>query len=122
MLRSRRTGSGKGCVTVMYKIAIIGDRDSVLGYMALGFSTYEASDAAEAGKILHRLAKDDSFAVIFLVENYAEQLTAETAKYKDDPLPAIVSIPGRAGSDGFGMNNIRSAVERAVGADILFKE
>ena len=106
----------------MYKIAIIGDRDSVLGYMALGFSTYEAPDAAEAGKILHRLVKDGSFAVIFLVENYAEQLTAETAKYKDDPLPAIVSIPGRAGSGGFGMNNIRSAVERAVGADILFKE
>ena len=26
------------------------------------------------------------------------------------------------GSTGYGMNNIRSAVERAVGADILFKE
>ena len=32
----------------MYKIAIIGDRDSVLGYMALGFATYEAEDAETA--------------------------------------------------------------------------
>lgn len=106
----------------MYKIAIIGDRDSVLGYMALGFSTYEAKDSEEAGKILHRLAKDERFAVIFIIESFAEQLVEETAKYKDMPLPAVISIPGRTGTDGFGMNNIRSAVERAVGADILFKE
>jgi V/A-type H+-transporting ATPase subunit F len=59
--------------------------------------------------------------VIFIVENYAEQLVEEMAKYKDMPLPAVVSIPGRAGSNGFGMNSIRSAVERAVGADIIFK-
>ena len=105
----------------MYKIAIIGDRDSVLGYMALGFATYEAPNAEEAGKILHRLVKDEKYAIIFIVENYAEQLVEETAKYKSMPLPAIIPIVGRAGSSGFGMNNIRSAVERAVGADILFK-
>ena len=46
----------------------------------------------------------------------------ELARYKDLPLPAVVSIPGQGGSTGYGMNNIRSAVERAVGADILFKE
>jgi V/A-type H+-transporting ATPase subunit F len=38
------------------------------------------------------------------------------------PLPAVISLPGQGGSTGYGMNNIRSAVERAVGADILFKE
>lgn len=105
----------------MYKIAIIGDRDSVLGFMALGFATFEANSADEAAKTLHRLAKDESFAVIFIVEDIAEKIVDDMAKYKDMPLPAIVSIPGRAGSDGFGMNSIRSAVERAVGADIIFK-
>ena len=105
----------------MYKIAIIGDRDSVLGFMALGFATFEAQSAEEVGKLLHKVARDESYAVIFIVENYAEQLVEEMAKYKDMPLPAVVSIPGRAGSNGFGMNSIRSAVERAVGADIIFK-
>lgn len=105
----------------MYKIAIIGDRDSVLGFMALGFATFEAQSAEEAGKLLHKVARDESYAVIFIVENYAEQLVEEMTKYKDMPLPAVVSIPGRAGSNGFGMNSIRSAVERAVGADIIFK-
>ena len=105
----------------MYKIAIIGDRDSVLGFMALGFATFEASDAQSAAKMLHRLARDESYAVIFVIEDLAEKIVDDIAKYKDSPLPAIVSVPGRAGSSGFGMNNIRSAVERAVGADIIFK-
>jgi V/A-type H+-transporting ATPase subunit F len=38
------------------------------------------------------------------------------------PLPAITVIPSSKGSRGYGMANIKSAVERAVGADILFKD
>lgn len=106
----------------MYKIAIVGERDSVLGFMALGFSVHEATNAEEAGKKIHALVKSGEYAVIFLTENYAMQLEEELARYKDLPLPAVVSIPGQGGSTGYGMNNIRSAVERAVGADILFKE
>ena len=106
----------------MYKIGIIGARDSVLGFMALGFSVHEAASAEEAAKTLHALVKSGEYAVIFLTEDYAAQLEEETNRYKDAPLPAVVSIPGQGGSTGYGMNNIRSAVERAVGADILFKE
>ena len=106
----------------MYKIGIIGDRDAVLGFMALGFAVHEVGNAEEAAKTLHRLVRGGEYAVIFLTENYAMQLTEETDQYKDLPLPAVISIPGQEGSSGFGMNNIRSAVERAVGADILFKE
>ncbi len=106
----------------MYKIAIIGDRDSVLGFMAIGFSVHEAPDPATARDILHTLAKDEAYAIIFIVENYAEALAEDIARYKDNPLPAVISIPGRAGSTGYGMAAVKSAVERAVGADILFKE
>lgn len=114
--------SGKGSEKAMYKIGIIGDRDSVLGFMALGFSVHDVQDAEQAAKKLHTLVKSGEYAVIFLTENYAQLLVEETNRYKDMPLPAVVSIPGQGGSTGFGMNNIRSAVERAVGADILFKE
>ncbi len=106
----------------MYKIGIIGERDSVLGFMALGFSVHEAKDTAEAEKKLRELVKSGEYAVIYLVENFAMELEDELAKYKDMPLPAITVIPGRTGSRGYGMANIKNAVERAVGADILFKE
>ena len=106
----------------MYKIGIIGERDSVLGFMALGFSVHEAENAETAEEVLRSLVKSGEYAVIFLVEHYAEALSEEIAKYKDLPLPAITVIPGSAGSRGYGMAAIKNAVERAVGADILFKD
>ena len=106
----------------MYKIGIIGERDSVLGFMAIGFAVHEAPDPETARTILQTLAKDGSYAIIFIVENYAEILAEDIARYKDVPLPAVISIPGRAGSSGYGMAAVKHAVERAVGADILFKE
>ena len=106
----------------MYKIGIIGDRDSVIGFMALGFAVHEVTDAESAAKRLRELVRSGEYAVLFLTEKYAMQLEEELNQYKDLPLPAVVSIPGQGGSTGYGMNNIRSAVERAVGADILFKE
>lgn len=106
----------------MYKIGMIGERDSVLGFMALGFLVHEANDAEEATAVLHKLVRSEEYAVIFITENYAMQMEESIDLYKERPLPAIVSIPGKEGSVGYGMNHIRHAVERAVGADILFRD
>lgn len=105
----------------MYKIGIIGDRDSVLGFMALGFSVHEAQKSEDVADKLHELVKTGEYAVIFITENFALDIQEDMARYKDAPLPAITVIPGGSGSTGYGMASIKSAVERAVGADILFK-
>ena len=42
----------------MYKIAVLGDRDSVLGFRALGLDVFFADDAETARKTLHRLAQE----------------------------------------------------------------
>lgn len=106
----------------MYKIGIIGRRDTVLAFMALGFSVHEAESVEDAIKKLHKLARSGEYAVLFLSEDFAALMQEETDKYKDQPLPALIPIPAQNGSTGYGRNSIRSAVERAVGADILFKE
>ena len=105
----------------MYKIGIIGDRDSVLGFMALGFAVHEVSSADEAADKLHELVRGGEYAVVFITEDLALNIEEDIARYKELPLPAITVIPGAEGSTGYGMANIKSAVERAVGADILFK-
>ena len=102
----------------MYKIAVLGDKDSVLGFKALGLYVFPAYDVDEARRILHTLAKEN-YAVIYLTEQYAARMEAEVARYKDALTPAIILIPGTEGSLGIGMANVKSAVERAVGADIL---
>ncbi len=102
----------------MYKIAVLGDKDSVLGFRALGLDVFPAENAEQARPILHRLAKE-GYAIIYLTEQLATGLGAEMARYKDELTPAIILIPGKEGSLGIGMENIKTAVERAVGADIL---
>ena len=47
----------------MYKIAVIGDRDSVLGFRALGLDVFPTEDTDAGRRTLHRLAQED-YAVI----------------------------------------------------------
>lgn len=105
----------------MYKIGVIGDKDSVLGFMAVGFKVFAADDVSQAAKLLKQLANED-FAVIYITENLAFRMEDDIARYKDKPIPAVIVIPGKDGTTGYGMTNLKKSVERAVGADILFKE
>lgn len=106
----------------MHKIGIIGDRDSVLGFMALGFAVHEVQGGEEAAQKISELVKSGEYAVIFITEDLAVRTEEERAKYKDIPLPAITVIPSSKGSTGYGMASIKNAAQRAVGADILFKD
>jgi V/A-type H+-transporting ATPase subunit F len=102
----------------MYKIAVVGDQDSVLGFKALGLDVHSVETVDEAKRVVHALAKENC-AIIYLTEQLAAQMQAEIARYKDALTPAIILIPGKEGSLGIGMANVKTAVERAVGADIL---
>ena len=101
-----------------YKIAALGDRDSVIGFRALGLDVFPAETLDEAKATLHRLAKED-YAIVYLTEGYARSMGPEIARYKDAVTPAVILIPGKEGSLGIGMAAVKDAVERAVGADIL---
>ena len=105
----------------MLKIAVIGGRDTVMGFKALGLDTFPAADSAEAGKILRKLTREseDEYAIIYLEETFAAQLQSEIDRFKDVPSPAIILIPGREGSTGLGLQALHAAVERAVGTNIL---
>ena len=106
----------------MYKIGMIGDRESIQGFQALGVATLEATTGEEAAALLEKLVKKQEFAVIFVTENLMLSLGEELDRYKDLPLPTITAIPGKSGALGYGMTALSRATERAVGTDILFKE
>ncbi|WP_455582844.1 V-type ATP synthase subunit F [Dysosmobacter sp.] len=101
-----------------YRIAVIGDWESVMGFRALGLDTYPVMSADEAREKIRELAKSDC-AVIYLTEQLAKDLEDVISRYKDELRPAIILIPGREGSLGIGRSSIQRAIERAVGADIL---
>lgn len=105
----------------MYKIGVIGDKDSVLGFKAIGMSVFSVTDPQEAGEVLDRMTEGD-YAVIYITEQIAKDIMDKIDKYKDRKLPAIIPIPGNQGSLGIGMLGVKKSVERAVGADILFRD
>ncbi len=105
----------------MYNIAIMGDRESIQGFLALGVETFEVNTAEQAAKTLADLVKSQKYAVLFVVENLLSAMGDELLRYKDLTLPAITAIPGKGGPIGYGMTALKRATERAVGTDILFQ-
>lgn len=101
-----------------YKIGVIGDRQSVLSFGALGLSVFPVENGQDGRQTLHRLAKED-YAILYITEELASEMEQDIMRYKDSMTPAVILIPGARGSLGIGMAAIKTAVERAVGADIL---
>ncbi len=102
----------------MYKIGVIGDKQSVQGFKAVGLDVYDCTTKEEADHILHKIA--EGYAIIYVTESFYEAIKESIYEYNEERLPAIIPIPNMQGSMGIGLRNIKKAVERAVGADILF--
>lgn len=102
------------------KIAVIGDSETVTAFMAIGATVYKVSDEYAAADVLRKISKTDEYAVILVTENYAAKMDALMQKLKEQPYPAVLSVPGSTGSNGFGMAGVKRDLEKAVGVDILF--
>lgn len=103
----------------MFKIGVMGDRESVMSFKALGLEVFPCENGESGRKILHKLAKD-KYGIIYVTEDLIESMEKDIDKYNDSIIPAIIPIPSRQGASGMGMLNVKKSVERAVGADILF--
>lgn len=100
------------------KTAIIGDGDSILVFKAAGVDAFPAEDAAKARDVLRKIAKN--YAIIFITEELAEQLADFLKRFDEEPYPVVLAVPSKGGSSGYGERFLKSAVERALGVDILF--
>lgn len=102
----------------MYKIAILGDRDSIYGFATLGLETFPVDNAESGERTLKTLAAKD-YAIIYITEDLMARISDEVAKYNDQRLPAIIPIPGVNGRGGTAMENLQKLVIQAVGSDIF---
>lgn len=106
----------------MYKIAVVGDNDSIYGFASLGLTVFPVEDdmsTEEASRILHTIVEGE-YGIIYITENLAKRLERDIAKYDNQLMPAIILIPGVKGNTGDGVKRVRKTVEQAVGSDILF--
>ena len=105
----------------MYKIAVMGDRDSIYGFAALGLDTFPVTEKEEAAETLKKLALG-AYAIIYMTESCAQMLAEEVEKYATEKIPAILPSPGVSGNTGAGIGNVKKMVEQAVGSDIIFNQ
>ena len=103
----------------MSKVAVIGSRDSILGFKGLGISIFSVKKGEEASRTLATIANND-YAAIFITEDFAEGVEEILKDLRERPLPTVTFIPaGAKGTRGLGMERLRNSVRKAVGADIL---
>jgi V/A-type H+-transporting ATPase subunit F len=107
----------------MSEIAMVGDRDSILGFKALGVSIFPAETIDEVIGILRTLIQQE-FKIAFITEQVApdaETITNEMKGHESlsgKTMPVIMMIPSNKGSMGLGMQRMQELVRKAAGADI----
>ena len=103
----------------MYKIAVLGDYDSIYGFAALGLDICPVNSPEEAKKTFVQLAEERT-GIIYVTEALAAVLKHEIDRYKDAIVPTVIQIPGISGNTSAGIEGVKKSVEQAVGSDILF--
>ncbi len=102
----------------MYKIAVIGDKSSILPFNSVGLDIFIVYEKDEARRTVDRLAKED-YGIIFITEELAGLIPQTIQRYKESLLPSIIPIPSNRGTLGIGMEEINKNVEKAIGSNIL---
>lgn len=112
-----------------YKISIVGTRETIIGFKALGLEPVYVNEPAAAVEALYDLKKErvehegesrNKYAIVFIMEDLMSAITDDDyKKLTADPLPAIIPLPSHLGSSGFGLKKLKTIVEKAVGMDIL---
>lgn len=110
-------------------MAIIGPRETILGFKAIGIEPVYATDPKEVVEKLYELKKEkvehegenyNKYAIIFIMEEVAREVTPEDyKKLSSEALPAIIPLPNHMGTTGYGLAKLKTIVEKAVGMDIL---
>ena len=102
----------------MFKVAVIGDKDSVLAFKALGIEVFTVVGEDEARRTVDTIARKD-YGVIFITEQIANLIPDTIERYDREIIPAVILIPSNQGTLNIGMNRIDRNVEKAIGSNIL---
>ena len=102
----------------MFKIAVVGDKDSILAFKALGVDVFSVYNSEEARNVVDTIARNN-YGIIFITEQIASLIPDTIERYDKEIIPAVILIPSNQGSLNIGLSRINSNVEKAVGSNIL---
>jgi len=104
---------------MMNKIAIMGYKDSIIGFKLLGIDLFPVTDAVQAKENLERMAKE-KYAVVFITEEIAREIMNNVNELQRQSTTSFTVIPGKLGNKNIGLTLLKKNIEKAIGKDILF--
>ena len=101
----------------MYKIAVVGDYDSIYGFAAVGLDICPVKDREETRDRLKQLA-EGGYGIIYITEKAAAELGSGLDEYREMKLPAVIQIPGVSGNTGAGVSGVKRQIMKVSGNNL----
>ena len=76
----------------MYKIAVVGDYDSIYGFAALGLEIFPVANRRETEERLAALA-DSGYGIVYITEAAAAECGQIIEKFQEDCCPLLSGFP-----------------------------
>jgi len=102
----------------MPEIAMIGDKDSILGFKALGVEIFPVDNKDESAEVLQEVVKQE-YKVAFITEQVAPNPEELANIIGNRTFPVVTLIPSNRGSSGIAIQRLKMLARRAAGAEIL---
>lgn len=103
------------------EIAVIGDKDSILGFKTIGFDTYEIikSDENEIKQYIISILRKN-YKIVYLTENYYLICEKEIEDFiRNKPYPILTVIPTTSTDKNVAFDSMKKLVERALGGSFF---
>ena len=104
------------------KVAAFGENEIMLIFKAAGIDVFPITggtkELSEAETKLRQLVSE-GYGIIFMTETIALKLDHLVKEYTNEIIPSIVVIPGLGKRNNYAVKNLRRAIIKAVGADIM---
>ena len=104
----------------MYKLAVIGDSESILAFQAVGMDAYLVTKE-KAEETLRKQFRSGKYAIIFLAESLAVELIEYLHEIGKKPFPAVTILPLSHETLGMGLERMKTISIRASGTDVISK-
>ena len=98
-------------------IAVIGDRDFISGFSALGCTLYPADEKTDLKHVFTEVVEAD-FLCIFILEKYALKIMDLLEQYREEPRPLIIPLADFRKDLSLGDGLLSHLTVKAVGRDI----
>lgn len=104
----------------MYKVGVIGDLDSIIGFRALGMTVKPANEPADVLSALQVMVQE-RYSIVFITEPIADNPSIQNfiEEQRQMRIPAIILIPSVREKATIGKEQLRRAVRKATGIDLL---